>query len=431
MRTIHCLLIILLFTTRGFSQQLRLQDAVNIALKNSLDIQVVKNNLQISTINNNIGVAGGLPLVTGTASNNEQITNVNQQLNNGTIIQRDGALANSLNAGITGSILLYNGLRVVATKKRLEEIEKQSEEYVNSQVQNTMAAVMTAYFDVIRQQSYTKAITYSIDAAQKKLDIVRAQQNAGMANNADLYQARLDLNTLLQTKQSQQLVTDQSKTELLRIMGVKSDSTVTVEDTILVDRSLTLDATLNSIHRNADIIAADYQVHINEQIVKETAARRYPSLQANAGINYGRNQTSAGNLLLNQSYGPFIGLGLAVPIYNGSVYKRQQKIAEINIRNAEVQKDILLRDYKASIVKNFQSYASNQQQLETQQRNLDLARQLVDLVLQRFQLRQATIIEVTLAQQSYENAAYSLVNYNFAAKAAEIELKRLSNQLSY
>ena len=425
------LLIVLLSAVDGFSQQLRLQDAVNAALKNSLDIQLVKNNLQISTINNHIGVAGGLPLVTGSASDREQLTNVNQKLNTGTIIQRNGAVANNLNADVTGSILLYNGFRVVATKKRLEEIEKQSEEYVNAQIQNTMAAAMTAYFDVIRQQSYTKAIVYSIDAAQKKLDIVRAQQNAGMANNADLFQAQLELNTLLQTKQSQQMITEQAKTELLRVMGVRSDSVVSIEDTILVDRSLTLDATLNSIHRNAEILAADYQVRINEQIVKETAALRYPSLLGNAGVNYGRSQTSAGNLLLNQSYGPFIGLGLAIPIYNGSVYKRQQKIAEINTRNAEVQKDILLRDYKAAIVKNFQSYASNQQQLETQQKNLDLAQQLVNLVLQRFQLRQATIVDVTIAQQSYENAAYSLVNYNFAAKAAEIELKRLSNQLTY
>ncbi|GAC1449650.1 MAG: hypothetical protein NVSMB7_11710 [Chitinophagaceae bacterium] len=54
------------------AQQLRLLDAVSIALKNSLDIQLVKNNLQISDISNNIGMAGGLPLVTATGSDNEQ-----------------------------------------------------------------------------------------------------------------------------------------------------------------------------------------------------------------------------------------------------------------------------------------------------------------------------------------------------------------------
>ena len=36
------------------------------------------------TINNNIGVAGGLPVVTATVSDNEQVINVNQKLNTGT-----------------------------------------------------------------------------------------------------------------------------------------------------------------------------------------------------------------------------------------------------------------------------------------------------------------------------------------------------------
>src|ERR1700730_1299761 len=72
---------------------LSLQDAVNIALKNSLDIQLGRNNLEANTILNNFGVAGGLPLITGSASNTEQVTSVNQLLNNGTEIKRNAAAA--------------------------------------------------------------------------------------------------------------------------------------------------------------------------------------------------------------------------------------------------------------------------------------------------------------------------------------------------
>jgi len=54
---------------------------------------------------------------------------------------------------------------------------------------------------------------------------------------------------------------------------------------------------------------------------------------------------------------------------------------------------------------------------------------LLDLVLQRFQLRQNTILDVENAQQSYENAANQLINIEYAAKASEIQLKRLTNRL--
>lgn len=414
----------------GAQEVLLLQDAVNIALKNSLDINIAKNKVESNSILNNYGVAGGLPLVTGTINDNEQVTTVNQKLNTGTDINRNGASANSLNAGVTGSILLFNGFRVIATKTRLAELEKQSRQQLNSQVQNIIAAVQTAYYDIVRQQSYIQTINGSIDISRKKLDIVKVRQSVGLANNADLFQSELDLNAALQADATQQLVIDRAKTELLRLLDLRTDSLIIIRDTILVDRSLNLETILNNADKNPDILAAEEQVRINRQVVKETAAQRYPSIRANAGYNFINNKAAAGQLLLNQSYGPFVGLNVAIPIYNGSVYKRQQKVAEINVKTAEYQKDILLRDYRSDIVKNFESYANSLKQLETEQENYRIAGQLLDLVLQRFQLRMATIVDLKAAQQSYEESGYRLVNLSFAAKSAEIELKRVSNQLT-
>lgn len=431
MRRFFFILFILLIGFSGFSQALTLQDAVTIALKNSLDLQVLKNNDEINKIYNNIGVAGGLPVVTAGLSDNEQVTNVNQELSTGTVIKRSGAAANSLSANVTGGILLYNGLRVMATKARLAQLQLQSEKYLNAQVQNLMASVITGYYDVIRQQAYIKTIDQSLEVAQKKLDIVKTQQSVGMANNADLFQSQLDLNTLLQTKQSQLLIVDQAKTDLLLLLSLKPDSIISIRDTIIVDKTITLGAILADIGKNAEVMAADDQVKINQFIVKETGAQRYPTVRASAGYNFSRSQTSAGNVLFNQSSGPIAGITLGIPIYNGTVYKRQQKVAEINVKNAALQKDILIRDYTAGAVRTFQSYNSTLQQLETQQKNVELAQKLLDLVLLRFQLRQATIVDVRQAQQSFENAAFTLTNLSFAGKSSEIELYRLINQLKF
>jgi len=58
-----------------------------------------------------------------------------------------------------------------------------------------------------------------------------------------------------------------------------------------------------------------------------------------------------------------------------------------------------------------------------------MSTRLVDLVLQRFQVSEATILDVKTAQASHEITGYQLVNLNYAAKVAEIELKRLMFQL--
>ncbi len=432
MKRIFFLIVLLLFFSLSSMAQnvLQLPDALNIALKNSLDIQIANNNIQAATIYNNYGYAGGLPLVTGGFADNEQVTTVNQKLNTGTDINRTNAAANNLNANITGSILLYNGGRVVATKKRFAELQLQSREQLNAQVQNIMASVMVAYYDIVRQQDYIKTIDKSIEASNQQLDIVKVRQKVGLANNADLFQAQIDLNVLQQSKLAQQLIVDQSRTELLKLLTLKADSIINIKDTIIIDKSIKLDSVLNNINKNADIKAAESQIRINEFIVKETAAQRYPSVRATAGYAFSRNQAAAGNLLLNQNYGPTVGLSVTIPIFNGSIFKRQQQVAAIDVKNAGIQKQILLRDFNAQAVKQYQSYINTISQLDTAQANYSLSGKLLELTLLRFQLKQATLFEVKNAQQSFEESGFRVVNLNFAAKSAEIELKRLTNSLT-
>ncbi len=404
---------------------LQLSEAINIALKNSLDINIVKNNIEAATILNSKAVAGALPVVTSTITDNEQVTSVNQKLNTGTTIQRNNAAANSLNAGVTSSILIYNGGRVVATKKRLEELQSQSSHRLNSQIQNIIADVSTAYYDVVRQQNYIKTIDKSIDASNQQLSIVKARQSVGLANNADLFQAQIDLNALQQSKEAQQLIVAQAKTELLRLLTIKTDSSIQLIDTIIVDKNISLKTIQDNLSKNPNIIISEDQIRINELIVKETAAQRYPSVRGIAGYNFFRNQAAAGQLLLNQNYGPTIGVAVTIPIFNGGIFRKQVQVANIDVKNANTQKEILLRDYNAQAVKLYQSYISNINQLKTEQENYKLSSQLLDLVLQRFQLKQATIIEVKNAQQSFEQSGFRLVNLHYAAKVSEIELKRL------
>ncbi|MFN0081067.1 MAG: TolC family protein [Ferruginibacter sp.] len=416
---------------KTFAQDsLTLPMAINQALKKSLDITIAKNNIEAATILNSKGFAGGLPVVTGNITDNESVTSVNQKLNTGTTIQRNNAPANALNANITGSILLFNGGRVTATKQRLATLQNQSGKILNSQIQNIIAGVSVAYYDVVRQQNYIKTIDKSIEASNQQLTIVKARQSAGLANNADLFQAQIDLNALQQTKIAQQLIVAQSKTELLRLLTAKIDSTVQIADTIIVENNLTLQSVLDKLSANADVAAADDQIAINKLIVKETNALRYPSVRANAGYNFFRNQSAAGQLLLNQNFGPTVGVSLAIPIFNGNIFKKQAQVATINVANATLQKDIILRDYRAQVTNQYQAYIATISQFENEKETYRLSGQLLDVVLQRFQLRQATIIDVKNAQKSFEESGFRLVNLSFVAKSSEIELKRLSNQLS-
>lgn len=428
--TRYTLLLLLLPVFAAAQQKMDLQQAIDIALKNSLDIQLAKNNLNASSINNNYGVAGGLPLVQATGTDNEQSANLHQRLNTGADIVRDGTSTNTLNTGLGASVLVYNGRRVLATKQRLATLEKLGKQQLDSMIINVIANVQLKYFDIIRQQNYAGTLQTSIVVSQQKLDIVKAKREVGMSNDADLFQAQVDINTQQQTLQAQQLIIDQDKTDLLRLLTLKADSVIHISDTIIVDKNISLDSVLTYMEtKNPRLLAADLQVRINELKERETAAQRYPSLTLNTGLTYNRTEAGAGNVLFNQNYGPYVGAGLVIPIFNGSIYHRQQQVAALATQNAKIEKDIYTKDYTTSVIKLWQSYTNNLQQIETAGANYNLSSRLLNLVLQRFQLGQATIVDVKTAQQSFENAGYMLVNLSYAAKASEIQLKLLANTL--
>lgn len=406
-----------------------LKSAIDTTLLNSFDIRIARNIIGINQMNNTYGVAGGLPSVNASVSDNESSTNVNQKLNSGVEIKKSSARGNTMNSSITAGMLLFNGFKVMATKGRLNYLQKQSELLFNLQIQNSIATVMDKYYDIIRQQEYLKIIQTSLDVSQKKLDIVTDRKNVGMANDADYLQAQIDVNAAQQSIKTQQLVVDQAKTDLLQLMSRKLYYSYSINDSIEVDRSIQLNTITSFLSQNPQYLSAEKQIKINEQIVKEVNALRYPSLRLNTGYNLNRSQSDAGLTLLNHSYGPFAGLTLQIPIYNGNAYKIQKETAVFNVDNARLQQQSLLNILTSDAVKTFQAYSITLQQLDSQQNTIDMAGKLINVVMLRFQVNQATILDVKAAQASFENAGCQLVNLKYAAKIAEIELKRLMYQL--
>ena len=431
MKNIILSILLLVPIIAGAQVPVTITNAIDTALKNNYDIRIAKNNSEIGKINNTYGMAGGLPSVNASAGDNKSVLNLKQKTSSGIDISKNNVNSNSYNAGVTAGIVLFNGFRIIAVKGRLNLLQTQSELQLNQQIQTTIAAVMETYYDIIRQQSYLNIIQSSLDVSSKKLEIVNDRYRVGMANEADLLQAQMDLNTAQQNLKGQLLIIDQDKISLLQLMAVKQFFPVTLTDTISIDKSIRKDAIINYLENNPQYLSAEQQIKINEQIVKEQRAQRYPSIRVSAGYNLNYSSSSAGFNLFTQNYGPTMGATIQIPIFNGNIYKIQQQVASYNVKNATLQKESLFTALKAGAIKTYQSYESTLQQLDSQQKSYEDAGKLVNIVIQRFRLNQSTILDVKAAQDSFESAGYMFVNLQYAAKVAEIELKRLIYQLTY
>lgn len=430
MKKISLVYLLLLSNVIIAQQEISLQSAIDSAMMNNFTIQIAKNNNEISKKNNSYGMAGGLPSISLSANDNNSLYNLNQKLSSGSEINQSGVGNNAINAGLNAGIILFNGFKVMATKERLELLEKQSEITLNQQIQSTIAEIMSVYYDIIRQQNYLKIIENTLDFSEKKKKIIEAKKLAGMANDADYYQAKIDYTMAEQSLKSQQQIIEQAKINLQQLMGVTAFFPVNIKDSIRIGAKLNHDSIINFLIENPTYQSAEYQVKISQQYSKEIGAQRYPTLKLNAAYNYSYSSSTAGFNLLNQNYGPQIGASLYVPIFNGSNYKKQFEITKFQLKNAELSMQNTMLQLKADAENTYQSYQIALLQYESQLTNFDDANRLMELVLKQFELNQATILDVKAAQTSYEMAAYMLVNYQFSAKIAEIELKKMIFQLS-
>ncbi len=419
-------------TSANAQKNLSLNEAIQTALKNSYDIQLVENNLSIAKNNNNIGVAGGLPTITNTTNNNNTLSTINQTFpdaNRNT--SRNDVDGSSLNSAVNASMILFNGYRVQATKSRLESLQTQNKFLLESQLLNTISTVMQQYYNVVRQQAFLKTIQKSIEASQQRLDIVKTRQEIGVANQTDLLQSNIDLNALLQAKQNQLLIIDQAKADLLNTIVLPASTPVVINDSIEVDNQIMLSVVEEKMKNHPLLQSAQQLININQFLEKETKSLTYPTLRASTGFNYNSNKSAAGFILLNESYGPFLGVNLSIPIYSGGANKRAIKNASINTNTAKIQLQNTEQNLTTELFKTYQSYKNSLKQTPIEIQNFEMSQSLLDLVMQKYQLGQATMVDVKQAQQSFETAGFRLVSLRFNAKIAEIELKRLSNQLIF
>jgi outer membrane protein TolC len=407
------LILVLLFSQEKIAAQnnLSLKEAVTIAIQNSYDIKLVENSLSIAKNNNNYGVAGGLPTVTATGTNNNTLTTISQTFPDASRnTTRSGVDGSTLNGGLSATMILFNGYRIAATKDRLESIQKQTEAVLQTQMLNTSSIVMQQYYNVIRQLAFLKTIEKSIEASEQRVAIVKTRQEIGVANQADLLQSSLDLNALLQAKQNQLLVLDQVKADLYNSMVLPANSDYIFTDSIQVDQKLILSDVESKMKAHPLLQSAQQLINVNQFLEKETKALMYPTLRANSGFNYNSNKSTAGFILLNESYGPFLGFNLSIPIYAGTSSKRAYQNAKISTVSAKIQYDNTAQSLATELFKTYQNYQNSLKQTPTEIENYKMSDALLTLVMDRFRLGEATIVDVKQAQQSFETAGFRLTS---------------------
>jgi outer membrane protein TolC len=426
-----CLFGISIFATHARAQQrlLTIDEAVRTLLEKNLDLKALQNEVAAAKALDFKGNAGETPTFSLNAGENLQVSGLNQRLLNGTEINRFGVFSNALNLSTTVSYPLFIGYRVEATKGRIKEQSTLADARVRSQAQNLVANLMQRYYELVRQNDFLKVLERSNAVSEKRLELVKTRISVGAANNSDLFLAQLDLNVRQQDIENQKVLIAQNQIEINNLMLSPSGQKFSVANEIPLVKDLKMENFIENIKNNIDLQTLESQIRISEFLEKETYANRLPSVRATGGVGYSLANSTAGFSLFSQNYGPNGGITFSMPLFQNQIFNKQHEAAKISTETRRLQQQALKENLIGIVFRVYESYKNAINRLDLEAENLKIAQQYLDLILKKYELSQATAIEIREAQRTFEDAAFRLIALRFQAKQAEIELLRVSGEL--
>lgn len=425
------LLLFVMFVFSAFSQEaLTLQKAIEIALKNNFAITTSRLEGNISSTNNTIGNAGFLPSLTLNAAVSNSNTNTEQEFNSGASVKRDGAISDVISTGVALNWTIFDGLKMFATKQKLNELEAQGATNLKIEIENTIMEVITSYYDVVRQQQLIKATQEAIKIYDERIKIAQLKFDIGSASKLDVLQAKVDLNAQKSLLLKQSIALDNAKANLNQLLAKNSTADFTASDSIVVNyKPNYIDLQKNMNTKNNQLLYAQQNILIANAGVKELSSLALPQINLNLGYNFSQNKNQVGLILLNRNLGLNTGISASWTLFNGFKTHSQVKVAQLMAEQRKVFFQETTAVLEAALVKAFKAYENSLTALKLEEENTLIAKENVTIALERFRIGSSNSIELTTAQKSYEDALSRIVDARYEAKLYEAELMRLEGTL--
>lgn len=420
-----------LCNTATAQEKLTLQDAITIALQNNYDIKLINNTAAIAKNNANAGNAGMLPTASGTFSTGGSRQNTVQTQSSGTQRVTDGAKSTNMSYGVGLDWTIFDGFKMFANYDRLKALEQQGQVNAKAQILTTISDVITAYFNIVKQQQLVVASDSALDISNLRLKIANNKLEIGRGSKLDVLAAKVDYNTDTSTylQQKNQLAT--FMVTLNQLMARDVNTKFSVASDITIDNTLNYTELANQMQQlNPYLQSAMLSKQIAELNLKQVKGNRYPQVSLNSGYEFSRSTTPTGFNTKFRANGLTYGVTASVNIFNGFLQRQNERNAKVEISSASLSLDKVKQDISAQLTSAYQNYSTFLALVKLEHHNVDIANQNLDITLAKYRLGSIAPLELREAQRNAIDANSRYIDVQYQAKLAEIALKEISGTLN-
>ncbi|HVD97598.1 MAG TPA: TolC family protein [Cytophagaceae bacterium] len=452
MRYLFSLLLLAMVSTLAKGQEvLQLEDVIKMTIENNFDIQLAKNSVQVADNNNNIGLVGGSQSTGGTVSGG--VTGMLPQISISA-----GSPANPMGVGQTISTLRYSdptsnvnnqilnttsyapsiiatwyffdGLKMFATKSKLNRLEELSNLQFRQTVETTLLNSLSAYYQMISIQQYINSLRTSLALGDEQKKLADQKQKIGAGSAVDVYQTQIDYNNIQVQIIQQQNLLNQQKINLNNLLRRSPDTDFSVPDTIVVQTTPNYQTAVGSLESTSSLIRISQKnIEISKLGLKEFKGNMYPRIGLTGNYTFQANTNSVGFQRYNRNYGYNLGFIFSWTLLNNFTTNTAIKNQKVQIESDRIRLEAAKLSERGVLYRAYLDFQNNLTITDLEKKSVDLANKNLEIASQRFKQGLSNYIEYRTVQQSYEDAQFRLSQAMYNLKVSELNYLRVQGQL--
>lgn len=375
------------------------------ALENNYDIRVSEADLEIAEVNNTFGNAGMLPSLSWESSLSN---NFNDRYDND---NQTGTLQN----GVRLNWMLFNGFSAHIRKDRLETMEDLSGGHLALIVENTIQAVVMAYYRALFAQERLSLLQEVMQLSQDRLQYIEDRVELGAATSYEALQARTAYLTDKTAYLEQEVSVLSTLRELKYLIGKEEGESVELSGQLSFEpKDYNLDELLNRIENNNRSIQNQYlnlALLEHQRVLQQRS--RFPSLNASAGAGHNvmpesLNSASGTPGFSDGYFSYFVNFSLSFTLFDGDRINRNVQIARMEETIGQTNLEEMKHRLKNQLLNLFDQYRVRRELVEVGQENMETAR-----------------VNMKLSEEKFKAGAINSFNYR------DVQLSYLQTSINY
>lgn len=366
--------------------------------------------------------------------------NFNYNLQHNFIVQTNIIGGNPIKLGVSNTSAtqfsvsqnIFNRDALLANKSQNDVRLQASQSTANAKI-NLAANVSKAFYAVLATKQQIKVSEGDIIRLQRSLKDAKNQYNAGTTDKIDFKRVSITLNNTIALKKSNEELLKARLQTLKSLMAYpEKEDLAIVYDTLQMERDIVVD-TLQQADFTSRIEYKQLATlkNLREAELKYNQWSYLPTIAVNGAYNLNFLNNSLSDLYSKNYPNSFAALTLSLPIFQGGKRKANINSAEWQLKRVALDVTNLKLSVNSEYQQALATYKSNLAVFLSQKENMELAKEVYDLIQLQYRSGIKTYLEVITSETDLRTARINYYNSLYLVLSSKVDVQKALGQLAY